>query len=257
MEDNREKKPSRKENPFWEWLSDNLRYILLILVIAAVAAAVIFGVRVISENMGGGDSVSSSQTGGNTENDDTPESTPTPDAEGTDTPTPTPDATDTPAPTPTPEASLAAAPDEVSAVVTGYFQALAGQDADTLAAFVDELSDEDRAAVENNQRIEAYSNMEVYTYPGEAADSYVAFAVYDYKYAGYDTVLPGLTQLYVYRMEDGELRIAANPDESVNSYIGTILEQEDVQALITETQAAYNAVLDGNADLKAYVEGLS
>lgn len=245
MEDNREKKPSRKENPFREWLSDNLRYILLILVIAAVAAAVIFGVRVISENMGGGDSVSSSQTGGNTENDDTPESTPTPDA------------TDTPAPTPTPEASLAAAPDEVSAVVTGYFQALAGQDADTLAAFVDELSDEDRAAVENNQRIEAYSNMEVYTYPGEAADSYVAFAVYDYKYAGYDTVLPGLTQLYVYRMEDGELRIAANPDESVKSYVGTILEQEDVQALITETQAAYNAVLDGNADLKAYVEGLS
>ena len=257
MDDNRGKKPVRKENPFREWLSDNLRYILLIIVIVAIVAAVIVGIRVISDQMNGGGNASTSQSSEESTPDSSGDSTNGEDPEVTVSATPAPEASDTPSPSPSPEAALTAAPDEVASVVTGYFQALAAQDADTLSAFVDQLSQEDRAAVENNQTIDAYNNIEVYVYPGEASGSYVAFAVYDYKYANFDTVLPGLTQLYLYQTEDGGLRIASDTDDSVSSYMTRILEREDVQTLIAETQAAYDATLEGHADLKEYVEGLS
>ena len=52
MED-KGKKPQRKENAFREWVSDNLRYILLILGIAVIIAAVILGIRLISGWSGG------------------------------------------------------------------------------------------------------------------------------------------------------------------------------------------------------------
>ena len=256
MDHNRNKKPSRKENPFREWVSDNLRYIVLIAVIVGIVAAIVFGVRVISENVGGGENVSSAQNDESTENGSDEDNENGPDADGEDTVSPAPESTETPSPSPE-EISLSAAPEEVSQVVTGYFQSLAGRDADTLSAFVDRLSDEDRASVENNRRIEAYSNINVQVYPGQDSDSYVVFAAYDYKYADFDAVLPGLTQLYISRMDDGKLRIISEPDESTGAYISQILEKEDVQTLISDTQAAYDAVLDSHADLKAYIEGLS
>ena len=51
MEDNKDKKPVNKGNPVREWISDNLRYIILIVAIIAIVAAVIFGVRVISSHL--------------------------------------------------------------------------------------------------------------------------------------------------------------------------------------------------------------
>lgn len=124
--------------------------------------------------------------------------------------------------------------------------------------FVDQLTEEDKAAVENNQLIESYSGITVYTYPGPEKDTYVAFASYNYKYRGYDTEIPALTQLYLYKKEDGKLCIASEvTEETVNGYISQILEKEDVKQLIADTQEDYENVLNAHADLKAYVSSLN
>ena len=273
MDENRDKKPVRKENPVREWISDNLRYMILIAAIIAIVVAVVFGVKVISSHLGGGDSSASSSVSQEPETSPEPTAEATPDVTDTPVPTDTPAATATPTvtPSPTPSEAPAAtpAPTEepeqltqantgVSEVVTGYYNALTAKDADALSAYVDQLSQEDRAVVSGQNLIESYSNIQVLTYPGPEKNSYVAFVSYDYKYSGYGTPLPGLTQLYLYQKDDGRLYIASETtEESVKSYVSQILEKEDVKQLIADTRKEYDAVLNAHGDLKAYVDSLN
>jgi hypothetical protein len=252
MEEKKNRKPVRKENPFREWVSDNLRYILLIAAIAVVAAAVVLIVSAVSRHSSAQEPPAAESVGTAEDPQDSGEEDP----EGTPVPSEGPQETATPAPEEEPV--LEPADSDVTAAVTGYLEALAAGDADSLAAYVDELSEEDRAVVENNQRIDAYSNIEVFTYPGPEEDTWVAFASYDYRYAGYDTALPGLTQLYLYQAADGKLQIASDTSEGeIAGYISGILEKEDVKELITSIQKEYDAVLAAHGDLKAYVDGLN
>ena len=149
MED-KGKKPQRKENAFREWVSDNLRYILLILGIAVIIAAVILGIRLISGWSGGQNrepqAVSQAKTPEPTQEPEEETVTPTP--EKTETPTPTPEETETPAPTPeaaeTPEPSPAetepeetGSPEqEIQNLLTAYYQALSDKNPDGLSGLV-------------------------------------------------------------------------------------------------------------------------
>ena len=264
MEENRDKKPVRKENPIREWISDNLRYIILIVAIIGIVVLVIFGVKVISNHFDNGEGKKTEQGSSQEQPKVTPEATVTPkvteEPKATDAPkateTPVPTQSGTPAPTANPE-KMTAAGEEATEVVTGYFQALADKDSDALMMFVDELSQEDRAAVENNQLIDTYSHVKVYTYPGIEPNTYVALVAYDYKYKGYNIEVPGLTQLYLHPL-NGKLYIASEvTDEKVTAHINQILEKDDVKQLIADTQAKYENVLNGHEDLKAYVESLN
>lgn len=277
--DQKGKRPVRKENPVREWISDNLRYIMLIAVIAVIVIAVIFGIRAIAGHGGGEEDrqtvqSSSPETGEDSSASSTPEptetATPTPTAtpEPTETATPTPTATPeptetaTPTPTATPEptqtAGLTQDNQEVQSLIAAYYSALTDRNPDALTGIVDELTEEDRAVVANNQLIESYSNVQTYTYPGEQDGTYVVFASYDYKYINYEEQLPALTQFYVYRNESGSLCMASEiSDSSVQSYIQQVLGRTDVQTLIGQVQAEYDAVLSSNSELQAYVESLS
>ena len=177
MED-KGKKPQRKENAFREWVSDNLRYILLILGIAVIIAAVILGIRLISGWSGGQNrepqAVSQSKTPEPTQEPEEETVTPTPEKTETPTPTPeetaepTPEETETPAPTPeaaeTPEPSPAetepeetGSPEqEIQNLLTAYYQALSDKNPDGLSGLVDSLTAEDRQAVTENQVIASY-----------------------------------------------------------------------------------------------------
>ena len=277
--DQKGKRPVRKENPVREWISDNLRYIMLIAVIAVIVIAVIFGIRAIVGHGGGEENQqtvqsSSPETGEDSSVSSTPEptetATPTPTAtpEPTETATPTPTATPeptetaTPTPTATPEPTEAAGltqdNQEVQSLIAAYYSALTDRNPDALTGIVDELTEEDRAVVANNQLIESYSDVQTYTYPGEQDDTYVVFASYNYKYRNYEEQLPALTQFYVYRNESGSLCMASEiSDSSVQSYIQQVLGRTDVQTLIGQVQAEYDAVLSSNSELQAYVESLS
>ena len=86
---------------------------------------------------------------------------------------------------------------------------------DRAKELVDELDPSDESAITNSQYIEGYSNVQVYTKKGMTDTSYVVFAAYDHKYVGYDTLLPGISYLYVDTKEDGSLYIVADPNKLV------------------------------------------
>ena len=275
MED-KGKKPQRKENAFREWVSDNLRYILLILGIAVIIAAVILGIRLISGWSGGQNrepqAVSQSKTPEPTQEPEEETVTPTP--EKTETPTPTPEETAEPTPeeTETPEAAETPEPSpaetepeetgspeqEIQNLLTAYYQALSDKNPDGLSGLVDSLTVEDRQAVAENQVIASYSGVRTYVYAGADENSYVVLASYNYRYSGYDQSLPALTQFYVYGDGSGNYWLASDvPDSAAAARIQEVLGMPEVQQLISDTRAAYESVLDSDSSLKAYAESLS
>lgn len=279
MED-KGKKPQRKENAFREWVSDNLRYILLILGIAVIIAAVILGIRLISGWSGGQNrepqAVSQAKTPEPTQEPEEETVTPTPEKTETPTPTPeetaepTPEETETPAPTPeaaeTPKPSPAetepeetGSPEqEIQNLLTAYYQALSDKNPDGLSGLVDSLTAEDRQAVAENQVIASYSGVRTYVYAGADENSYVVLASYNYRYSGYDQSLPALTQFYVYGDGSGNYWLASDvPDSAAAARVQEVLGMPEVQQLISDTRAAYESVLDSDSSLKAYAESLS
>ena len=172
---------------FREWLSDNLRYFMLGFGILAVVLILFFGVRFISSKFGNQKTTEPKQ-----ETQQEAE-TPTPTQEAEETPTVTAEPETTPA---AEELELTAYP-QVNALIEKYYTALTNKDVQSLKGLVDELDPSDESAITNSQYIESYSNVQVYTKKGMTDTSYVVFASYDHKYVGYDTLLPGISYLYV------------------------------------------------------------
>ena len=170
----------------------------------------------------------------------------------TETPTPTQEAEETPA---AGELELNAYP-QVNALIEKYYAALTGKDVQSLKELVDELDPSDESAITNSQYIEGYSNVQVYTKKGMTDTSYVVFAAYDHKYVGYDTLLPGISYLYVDTKEDGSLYIVADPNEEQLAYISEQLEDAKVQELLNSTQASYDEKLASDEALSKYLSEL-
>lgn len=231
---------------FREWLSDNLRYFMLGFGILAVVLILFFGVRFISSKFGNQKTTEPKQET----------------QQETETPTPTQEAEETPATTAEPETTPAAgelelnAYPQVNALIEKYYAALTGKDVQSLKELVDELDPSDESAITNSQYIEGYSNVQVYTKKGMTDTSYVVFAAYDHKYVGYDTLLPGISYLYVDTKEDGSLYIVADPNEEQLAYISEQLEDTKVQELLNSTQASYDEKLASDEALSKYLSEL-
>lgn len=222
-------------NKFREWLSDNLRYILLGAGILAALVLIFFGIRFLS---------SITETG-----PDTKETSATP----TPTPTETPEATPTPSAVPTPSDALeqnAVAP--AVALINKYYTAMAAKDMNALSETVDTLSAQDEATIAA-ESIESYSDINVYTKTTEEPGSYVTFASYQYKLSGIDTPVPGLAQLYLKTREDGALYIStAAPGEAEQAAIDATVQSSEVQELIAGVQNRYESALNSAPALNAY-----
>ena len=134
-------------NDFREWVSDNLRYMLLGLFIVLVILALIFGIRFISNTFDG----SGQKEGQKTEATPTPEATEAP----TETPTATPEATPTETPTPAVEEELKKDADEnVTALIRDYYTALGKRDVESVKKLVDNLDETEAKQIENAPTIE-------------------------------------------------------------------------------------------------------
>lgn len=158
--------------------------------------------------------------------------------------------------TPDPEELERNAYPQVNALIEKYYTALTNKDVQLLKELVDELDPSDESAIANSQYIESYSNVQVYTKKGLTDTSYVVFASYDHKYVGYDTVLPGISYLYVDTKADGGLYIVADPSEDQLAYISAKMEDADVQELLDSTQKDYDAKLASDPALSSHLAEL-
>ena len=237
-------KPMTTKDKIREWISDNLRYMLLIGAILLIVAAVLLIVHLVSPKNDGkssGGTVTSSSTGNNVPDKktqvkadskaDSEDSTgissdvsdsandSSADASSTDTasapdaeaePTSEPEAADDTSNTEnTDNTAVSFAADnvpEVSTVLEQYYTALGARDINGLFAVTDNLT----------------------------------------------------AEYYLYTKEDGSLKIMddTDSDAAVTEAMKAALENEEVKNLIEQVQNDYQNALDADASLRAYVESI-
>lgn len=289
-------KPMTTKDKIREWISDNLRYMLLIGAILLIVAAVLLIVHLVSPKNDGkssGGTVTSSSTGNNVPDKktqvkadskaDSEDSTGTSsdvsdsandssaDASSTDTasapdaeaePTSAPEAADDTNNTEnTDNTAVSFAVDnvpEVSTVLEQYYTALGARDINGLFAVTDNLTAEEQAQIEAESDVESYGDVKAYTISGPSDGTYIAFVSSRCKYLGINQTLPMLSEYYLYTTEDGSLKIMddTDSDAAVTEAMKAALENEEVKNLIEQVQNDYQNALDADASLRAYVESI-
>ena len=279
-----------------EWISDNLRYMLLIGAILLIVAAVLLNVHLVSPKNDGkssGGTVTSSSTGNNVPDKktqvkadskaDSEDSTgissdvsdsandSSADASSTDTasapdaeaePTSEPEAADDTSNTEnTDNTAVSFAADnvpEVSTVLEQYYTALGARDINGLFAVTDNLTAEEQAQIEAESDVESYGDVKAYTISGPSDGTYIAFVSSRCKYLGINQTLPMLSEYYLYTKEDGSLKIMddTDSDAAVTEAMKAALENEEVKNLIEQVRNDYQNALDADASLRAYVESI-
>ena len=289
-------KPMTTKDKIREWISDNLRYMLLIGAILLIVAAVLLIVHLVSPKNDGkssGGTVTSSSTGNNVPDKktqvkadskaDSEDSTgissdvsdsandSSVDASSTDTasapdaeaePTSEPDAADDTSNTEnTDNTAVSFAADnvpEVSTVLEQYYTALGARDINGLFAVTDNLTAEEQAQIEAESDVESYGDVKAYTISGPNDGTYIAFVSSRCKYLGINQTLPMLSEYYLYTTEDGSLKLMddTDSDAAVTEAMKAALENEEVKNLIEQVQNDYQNALDADASLRAYVESI-
>lgn len=289
-------KPMTTKDKIREWISDNLRYMLLIGAILLIVAAVLLIVHLVSPKNDGkssGGTVTSSSTGSNVPDKktqvkadskaDSEDSTgissdvsdsandSSADASSTDTasapdaeaePTSEPEAADDTSNTEnTDNTAVSFAADnvpEVSTVLEQYYTALGARDINGLFVVTDNLTAEEQAQIEAESDVESYGDVKAYTISGPNDGTYIAFVSSRCKYLGINQTLPMLSEYYLYTTEDGSLKIMddTDSDAAVTEAMKAALENEEVKNLIEQVQNDYQNALDADASLRAYVESI-
>lgn len=289
-------KPMTTKDKIREWISDNLRYMLLIGAILLIVAAVLLIVHLVSPKNDGkssGGTVTSSSTGNNVPDKktqvkadskaDSEDSTgissdvsdsandSSADASSTDTasapdaeaePTSEPEAADDTSNTEnTDNTAVSFAADnvpEVSTVLEQYYTALGARDINGLFAVTDNLTAEEQAQIEAESDVESYGDVKAYTISGPNDGTYIAFVSSRCKYLGINQTLPMLSEYYLYTKEDGSLKIMddTDSDAAVTEAMKAALENEEVKNLIEQVQNDYQNALDADASLRVYVESI-
>ena len=226
---------------FREWLSDNLRYILLGLAIIIVLVIAFFAVRFVSDRLG--DSSDNGQTEAVTE---APASETTAASE-------TEAATEAESTAADSSAALQTDNAAVQEAVTQYYNAVAAKDFDALQTLGDVVGDTDKDKINSNP-IESYNNISVYYKQGLTDGSYNVYVYYEAKLPNIEQLVPSLGNLYLSTKEDGTLYVV-NPssDQQVSDFMEQAKNDSNVQELIAKTNSEYQAVLDSNSDLQAMI----
>ena len=136
-----------------------------------------------------------------------------------------------------------------------YFTARSDGDMETLIALNPAIgtSDTSRLFFEKmSSYIDSYNQIEVYTKPGPAENSYVAYVKYYLKLKDWEELVPGMESYYVHMVEDGSYTIVdrGESDAAVEDYIDQITHQDDVIELNNKVAAEYNELLASNDELK-------
>ncbi len=141
--------------------------------------------------------------------------------------------------------------EDVNAIVQQYYGYLSAGDMEGLATVVDEISDEERSRILGSQSlVEGYQNISCYTKKGMEEGSYVVFVYYELKFKQIETAAPGLSPLYVYTNEEGNLCIMnREASDELKAYVEKMADGDEVKALREEVKEKYEAAKAADEDL--------
>lgn len=166
----------------------------------------------------------------------------------------------------TPEAYQIDANQDINNLISQYYAAYAAGDLGAVSVFATPISSNEQSYITLfSQYVEEYRNIKCYTKSGLDENSYLVSVYVEIKFAGVDTVAPGLDFFYVRTNEDGSLYIdnlysqynLANQenalDTSVQNLINDFENQEDVIALQQEVQTKYNEAVAADENLSTMI----
>lgn len=220
---------------FREWVSDNLRYILLGIAAILIIVIAVFAVRLIK---GIGSSGSKEpETQAVTESKQEKE---TEDTSGTQTA----------------GVNLVKDQADILELMTKYYTARAQKDYDAMADLYEIFDDSTRTEIESRDgAIESYSNIITYSKAGMTEGAYVVYVYFDAKVTGVDTLAPCLREWYLITNAEGKLVIADKDDNAeLKAYIESMRTAEDVQALRADVAQKLEAAEAQDENLKNFVE---
>ena len=128
---------------------------------------------------------------------------------------------------------------------------MAAGDMEGLASVEDTTSEEEQNRIlRSKDLVEGYQNISCYTKKGLEEGSYLVFVYYELKFAQIDTAAPGLSALYVYTNDEGNLVIFnGEASEELNAYVEAMAQEEDVLALREEVRVKYEEAKAADANL--------
>jgi uncharacterized protein YraI len=146
----------------------------------------------------------------------------------------------------------------ITDLITGFYNAWAAGDTDTMLSLCDEIEDSNLFSYEEYSKyIDSYDVLEIYTKPGPEENSTLAYVYFTTRFTDHDYDVPGYQAYYICAREDGSLYIkrGENSDE-VNEYITLLTTQDDVVEFNNRITAEYNNLLMDNPEILSYMNEL-
>ena len=227
---------------FREWLSDNLRYILLGLAVLLVLIILFCVVRLATggskkkPDQGNEQTVVSGQESATEaqvqEEGSQEQATP---AKGT--------------------SDLVKDDSAILTVMQSYYNAVADRDVATLSQIVEPWNDEvqERAFKSN---VEKYENISTYSKQGLETGSYVVFVYFEGKLPDIDTTCPSLTRNYLETGDGGSLKVRPiiSWDTDILDYVESVSTDDDVQDLIADVKTMCDEAITKEPALAEFVK---
>ena len=225
---------------FREWLSDNLRYFMLGGGILIIVLVLFFGARACSKFIKG--RTEQGQSAGTTNQGNDP-SSPANNGEINDGKK---------------ENPLEKADAEITALVQEYYRALGEKDIAGLKQITNDFSSSDEAKINAEDYIEKYTVGEVYTKKGMDANSTVVYVCYQYHCKGIETTVPVLSELYVIKDSEGNLKFDGGfmQDAKILAYLDNLSKHADVNELTLKVEQQYVKAQESDPELAEFLAGL-
>ncbi|SDG79152.1 SH3 domain-containing protein [Marvinbryantia formatexigens] len=218
-----------------EWISDNLRYILLGLALILVLAVAVVGIRAISNIASGKSPVADLQQ---TESETQAETT-------KDVIVETEPAAQT--------GVLQENDGKVLTAMTSYYSARTNGDTETLQKLDPSLTEQELEELTGGY-VERYEDIRTYSRQGLADGEYVVYVCYNGKVQDIDTLVPSLTQYYLKSDDQGSLYIYDYAgDADTEAFLEETRKTTEVQDLIASVRQECDEAENSDPALKEFM----
>lgn len=223
---------------FREWLSDNLRYVLLGL---AVVLVIIIGIcifRLIGGSSSGKKSTEKPATAATTSQDDEKSSEA---------------AASVAISAPAAGEGLTVNDEPILNLVKKYYTAVSAEDEATLATIVEPWNDTvKQETFALNEKFRSFDNITTYSKEGPVNDSWLAYVYCECRVDGVDSGIPTLLNpLVILKTDSSDLKISSDRS-AYTDYINESNMSKDVQALIDEVNRQYEELKGADSQVKNY-----
>ncbi len=149
---------------------------------------------------------------------------------------------------------------EIYSLVATYYNAVGLGDENALREVCDQVDENDMIRrLETSKYLDHYEDLQVFTKPGPAEGSTVAYVYYKVFFKEHEAGFPGYETLYICRDDQDMLYIKSedNFTEEEAAYIREVTSQSDVAEFNNRVAVEYNELLEANPQLAKYLKELA